>query len=54
METKLSIAVSQTGEDSFNLVINKTTTTEGENPQTENVIKAGITLAQVKELINKL
>jgi hypothetical protein len=51
---KISIAVSQTEEDSFNLVINKTTTNEGEEPHNENLIKVGITIAQVKELINNL
>jgi CDP-diacylglycerol pyrophosphatase len=51
---KLSIAISQTDEDQFNLVINKTSIIEGNEPVSESIIKSGIGLLEVKELINAL
>lgn len=51
---KLSIAISQTDEDQFNLVINEVTIVEGEEPINNSQIKAGIGLVEVKELINAL
>jgi hypothetical protein len=51
---KLSIAISQTEEDQFNLVINEVTTNEDESTSTNSTIKAGIGLVEVKELINAL
>lgn len=51
---KLNIAISQTEEDQFNLVINEVTIIEGEDPQSNSVIKSGIGLDEVKELINAL
>lgn len=53
MET-INIAVSQTVDGKFNLVITKTRELEDATQKRDNVIKIGIELTEVKELINAL
>jgi hypothetical protein len=51
---KINIAVSQDDQGKFNLVISKITEVEGQDPVRDNTIKTGLTLDQVKTLINGL
>jgi hypothetical protein len=52
--TKISIAISQTDEGTFNMVINQASVNEAGEPQNESDIKTGLELSEVKELINAL
>jgi hypothetical protein len=51
---KISIAASQNDNGLFNLVINKATTLEDGQVQNESLIKADITLDELKSYINEL
>lgn len=51
---KINIAASKTEDGKYNLVITKTRELEDGTIEQDNVIKTGIELTEVKELINAL
>lgn len=51
---KISIAASQDDQGKFNLVISKVTEIPDQEPVRDSLIKTGLTLDEVKTIINEL